>query len=184
VRLFVAIELDAAVRSRAAALAEGLRLRLGPRVIARWVPADNLHITIWFIGEVPDDRAAAILSAIDRPFDVAPFDLHIAGFGAFPRSGAPRVFWLGVQAGGESLARLHRELSERLRPLGIEPERRPYSAHLTIARVKPGGAGGRPPRLDPDGDAGTCRISGLTVLRSHLSSKGATYEPVLRVPLR
>jgi 2'-5' RNA ligase len=194
VRLFVGIELDTAVRSEAAAIAEALRLRVGRRVTARWIAAGNLHITLWFIGEVADDRAAAILTAIDRPFDIAPFDLHIAGLGAFPPTGAPRVFWLGVRHGGESLARLHGELAVRLTPLGIEPERRPYSAHLTIARVKPGwkdvhpSAGGygdlRAALRELAADAGACPIKEVTVFRSRLSPKGAAYEAVLRVPLR
>ena len=140
-RLFIGIELDEQVRHTAAAIAESLRTQLGRRIDARWIPSANLHITLWFIGEVPDDRAEEILRAIGAPFREAPFDIQLAGVGAFPPSGAPRVIWLGVQTGAEGLVRLHVELAERLRPLGIEPEGRGYSAHLTIARVKdvPGG---------------------------------------------
>ena len=188
-RLFIGIELDEQVRDAAAAIAESLRNRLGPRIDARWIPAANLHITLWFIGEVADDRAEALLRAIDQPFAEAAFDIHIAGLGAFPASGAPRVIWIGVPSGGERLVRLHAELAARLRAFGIEPERRGYSAHLTIARVKevPGG--------DRDGQwraafraspavAGQCRVAAVTVFQSRLSPKGATYEPLLRVPLQ
>ena len=170
-------------------MAESLRTQLGRRIDARWIPAANLHITLWFIGEVADDRAEELLRAISPPFDEAPFDIHLAGLGAFPASGAPRVIWLGVQSGAERLARLHAELAVRLRPLGIEPDRRGYSAHLTIARVKdvPGG--------ERDGQvraafrvlpavAGRCRVAAVTVFRSRLSPKGAAYEPLLRVPLQ
>ena len=187
-RVFIGIELDAHVRERAAAIAEALRIQLGRRIDARWIPAANLHITLWFIGEVADDRAEALLRTIGPPFAGASFDIHIAGLGAFPASGAPRVIWVGVPSGGEQLVRLHAELAARLRPFG-EPERRGYSAHLTIARVKdiPGG--------DRDGHvraafraspavAGQCRVAAVTVFRSRLSPKGATYEPLLRVPLQ
>ena len=173
---------------RAAAVAESLRTQLGRRIDARWIPSANLHITLWFIGEVPDDRAEAILRAIRPPFREAPFDIQLAGLGAFPPSGVPRVIWVGVQSGAEGLARLHVELAERLRPLGIEPERRGYSAHLTIARVKdvPGGerAAVRTAFRALPAVAGRCRVAVVTVFRSRLSPKGAAYEPLLRVPLQ
>lgn len=188
-RLFAGLELDEAVRTRAAAIAETLRMRLGTRVRASWVPAENLHITLWFFGEVAEERGTEILSALDRPFEVPRFDLHIAALGAFPPSGPPRVFWLGVQDGASSLGRVHGELSDRLRPLHIEPERRAYSAHLTIARVKEvaAHAGRRDLRrllAEIPSDAGACRMSEVTVFRSRLSPKGASYDPLLRVPLQ
>jgi len=188
-RLFIGVELDEAVRDSAAAIANSLRGHLGHRVDARWVPASNLHITLWFIGNVTDDRADEILRALDRPFTIPVFTVHIAGLGAFPSSGAPRVFWLGVQSGAGPLTGLYAGLATRLLPLGIEPERRAYSPHLTIARVKVARAG----KADADlrasfhvvaADAGTCSVSRVTVFRSHLSPKGATYEPLLRVPLQ
>jgi 2'-5' RNA ligase len=187
-RLFIGIELDDKVRDSSAAIADSVKRQLGRRIDARWVPAENLHITLWFIGNVADARADEIRRAVDRPFDTGAFDLHIAGLGAFPRSGAPRVFWLGIQAGAEALARLYAELSMRLEPVGLAPEQRPYSAHLTIARVREmrgrDYAGLRASLCAMPADAGTCRIQAVTVFRSHLSPKGATYEAMLRVPLQ
>jgi 2'-5' RNA ligase len=187
-RLFIGIELDDRVRASSAAIADSIKRQLGRRIDARWVPAENLHITLWFIGNVAEERADEIRRAVDRPLVTGAFDLHIAGLGAFPRSGAPRVFWLGVQDGAEALARLYAELSMRLEPLGIAPEQRPYSAHLTIARVREirgrDYAGLRASLRAMPADAGACRIQALTVFRSHLSPNGATYEAVLRVPLQ
>jgi 2'-5' RNA ligase len=185
----VGVELDEQVRDAAAAIADSLRRHLGHRVDARWIPASNLHITLWFIGNVSEDRTDEILRGLDRPFTIPSFDAHIAGLGAFPPSGAPRVFWLGVQSGAEQLAGLHAGLAARLLPLGIEPERRAFSAHLTIARVKEVRGGRAATDLRASlrvvaADAGTCRVAGVTVFRSHLSPKGATYEPLLRVPLQ
>jgi len=77
---------------------------------------------------------------------------------------------------------LYNELAARLGPLGLQPERRPYSAHLTIARIKAWPH--RTKRLEGVvADAGRCRISAVTVFRSRLSPKGASYDPLLRVPL-
>jgi 2'-5' RNA ligase len=188
-RIFIGVELDDAVRDSAAAIADSLRCQFERRVDARWIPGGNLHITLWFIGEVTGDRADEILHAVDRPFTTRSFDAHLAGLGAFPPSGAPRVFWLGVRLGAEQLASLHAELAARLLLLGIKPERRPYSAHLTLARVKDirgskGYADLRASLRKVPADAGTCRIVAITVFRSHLSPKGATYEALLRVPLQ
>jgi RNA 2',3'-cyclic 3'-phosphodiesterase len=187
VRLFIGVELDEKVRSAAALIAGDLARQLERRVTARWVPAANLHITLWFIGHVQDERGDEIRRVLERPFNSAAFELHLAGAGTFPRSGPPRVIWIGVQSGTESLVRLHSEISTRLVPIGIEPERRAYSAHLTIARVNSSVRGDyariRATLAETAADAGTCRIAAVTLFQSHVSSKGATYEPLLRVPL-
>lgn len=183
-RLFIALELTDAVKARAARIADQLRQTLGRRARARWIAAENLHVTLWFIGEVADDRWPALMSAVNAPFAVPPFDLELRGAGAFPPHGAPRVFWIGVAAGQASLQALHDELALRLQPLGFEPEPRGYSAHLTIARVKE--CRSREVRTllrEIGADAGRCRIAAVTVFRSRLSPKGASYEPLLRVPL-
>lgn len=189
-RLFIGIELSDAMKTAAAAASDRLQAAFAKarlRVDARWVPAANLHVTLWFIGEVDDARGARISEAMNAPFDVAPFTLGAAGLGAFPPSGPPRVFWVAVTAGADPLRELHRQVESRLTPFGFEPERRVYSAHLTIARVKDvaRGASHRIRRLlaDTPADAGATDITAVTLFRSHLSPKGSTYEALLRVPL-
>ncbi len=190
-RLFVAAEPSEQVRDAAAACAERLRDRLAAARAAagiRWVPRQNLHLTVWFLGEVSDPRAAAVLEALQPPLTVPAFDVHIAGFGVFPPSGPPRVLWMGVTHGLPELAAAHDEVGARLQPWGFAPEGRAYSAHLTIARIKepPHGAARAVIRqaIAPEpADAGNARIEALTVFRSRTSPKGAVYEPLLRVPL-
>ena len=190
-RLFVAAEPSEAVRHAASAVSRNVRAALESRRMGgglRWVPEENLHLTVWFLGEVSDNRAATVLDALRPPVAVPPFVLHLSGLGAFPPTGPPRVFWMGVARGREELARIHDELGTRLAPLGFVGEGRPYSAHLTLARVK------EPPPSsvravirqllrETDADAGSCQIEALTVFRSRTSPRGATYEPLLRVPL-
>lgn len=190
-RLFVAAEPSDQVRSAAEASAQRLRDRLAITKAAggiRWVPVTNMHLTVWFLGEVSDVRASAVLDALRPPLQTPAFDLHIAGFGAFPPSGPPRVLWMGVTRGLDDLARAHDEVGARLQPWGFPPEGRAYSAHLTIARVKepPHGAARAAIRqaiAHEPADAGSCRIEALTVFRSRTSPHGAIYEPLLRVPL-
>ncbi|MFL6280404.1 MAG: RNA 2',3'-cyclic phosphodiesterase [Vicinamibacterales bacterium] len=188
-RLFVGVELDQGVRDAAAALSDSLRRDLGQRVDARWVPAANLHITLWFLGEVEPSSVQSTMRALESAFHEGAFDLEISGLGAFPPSGSPRVFWLGVTAGAASLARLHAELTSRLEPLGFAAERRVYSAHLTIARVKEISRGVssddiRATLRSRPAQAGRCRVEAVTVFRSRVSSKGATYEALQRVRLQ
>jgi 2'-5' RNA ligase len=190
-RLFVAAEPSEEVRAGADACVRRLRTRLERASAAagiRWVPAGNLHLTVWVFGEVSDVRARAVLDALRPPLQTPAFDVHVSGFGAFPPSGPPRVLWMGVTRGVEALARVHDEVGARLQPWGFPPEGRAYSAHLTIARVKepPHGAARAAIRqaiAHEPADAGSCRITELTVFRSHTSPHGATYEALLRVPL-
>jgi 2'-5' RNA ligase len=189
-RLFIGIELDENVRNAVTRTAEALRTRLAraaPHVDARWVRPENLHVTVWFIGEANDERTAAIQRAFALPLATPRFTLSIAGCGAFPASGPPRVFWIGLADGRESVVGVYDDVAERMIALGIEAERRRYAPHLTIARVKEAPrAEGRAVRealanvpLTP----ASCRVEAATLFRSRLSPRGATYEPLLRVPL-
>ncbi len=171
--------------------AERLRATLHAKQLdhgIRWVSAENLHLTVWFLGEVSDGRAGAVLDVLRPPLQEPAFMLHLAGLGAFPPSGPPRVFWMGLSQGTDELARLHDAIGARLLPWGFRAELRAYSAHLTLARVKeppPSAARAVIRQLlrDTDADAGRCRIEALTVFRSRTSPAGAAYEPLLRVPL-
>lgn len=188
-RLFIGAELADRVKKEAAAVSVLVRQRLreASGLDVRWVPPENLHITLCFLGEVADERGPAIADALDRPtFTVQPFALALRGLGCFPPAGPPRVFWIGVASGVTEMQRIHRELAARLAPLGFEPERRAYAPHVTIARVKhPGGS----PRMIRDvlaatpADCGVSDVAAITLFRSRLSPRGASYEPVLRVPL-
>jgi 2'-5' RNA ligase len=205
-RLFVGVELDERVRAAAADAVEELRARLKrsrTEVMARWVAPENLHVTLWFIGEANDDRAAEIRGTLQRVLSTPAFELRARGCGAFPAAGPPRVFWLGITGGAEPMLRLYGEVKDRLVGIGFEPEKRPYSPHITIARVKAvrsrvfTSAGSSQDRdLTPraaravrealagmTADCGACRIDAVTLFRSHLSPNGSRYEPLLRVPL-
>lgn len=190
-RLFVAAEPSGPVRQSAAQCVERLRARLETARAGhgvRWVAPEHLHLTVWFLGEVSDARTNAVLDALRPRLETPAFDLHLAGFGAFPPSGPPRVLWIGVTDGLAQMARVHDEVGARLQPWGFPPEGRAYSAHLTIARIKepPHGAARAAMRTaiaEEPADAGSCRIETLTVFRSRTHPKGAVYEPLLRVPL-
>src|SRR5262249_46697391 len=111
----------------------------------------------------------------------------LSRFGAFPPSGPARVIWIGIPQGGVELQSLNAEISERVAALGFEPERRSFTAHLTVARVRdPQSARGRALRgtLDAESVAFPAfSVTSVTLFRSRLSPKGSQYEALLRVPL-
>jgi len=164
-RLFLAIDIPEAVRSAIAGLIARIK-RPGPK----WVDAKNLHLTLKFIGETNDLEgiSAALGSIQGRPMNVG-----LKGLGSFPR-----VLWIGVQAPPE-MASLARCIDQALTPLGITPEQRAFSPHLTIARVKDG----RMPKFEEQPDFGTFPVSEFVLYQSRLSPAGPSYTPLRRFPL-
>ncbi len=130
-RLFTAITLPPDVIAALTRLIDRLR----PTARIHWSPASNLHITTKFIGEWPKERLdelTATLRALPAP---GPIPIEVRGLGFFPNPHAPRVFWAAVHAGPE-LAELARATDQALERLGVTAEKRPFSPHLTLARIK------------------------------------------------
>src|SRR4051812_14262192 len=109
-RLFIGIDLPEHMRDGAAAGADAVRQalsRVAPRTVLRWVNPSNLHITLWFLGEVDERRAEAIAAGLALPFGTTSFELHVGGAGVFPPSGPPRALWFDVRQGSASLIAVH-----------------------------------------------------------------------------
>jgi 2'-5' RNA ligase len=189
-RLFVAVDLDEARRLVAGRAAADLAGRLGPQGLgraAKWVEPRNLHLTIRFIGETDDARAARIQQALAPVLLTPAFDLALGGPGVFPPGGSPRVLWMGIVQGASALADLHDEVEGRLQAIGEPPEARGFSAHLTLARFKDldraRGEAVRRALREVRVAAGACRIEAATLYQSRLSPGGPTYTALLRSPL-
>jgi 2'-5' RNA ligase len=188
-RVFFGIELPEDVKAATGEIAADLRSRVAratPRAAIRWVDPENLHVTLWFIGEVSEERLETLTQATGTPYATPAFRLELSGLATFPPTGSPRVLWVGITAGMPQLQALYAELSLRLSPLGFEPERRPYSPHLTIARIRDirrRDAVSLRQALDAGHVPLIAEIAAVTLFRSHLSSKGARYQPLVRVPL-
>jgi 2'-5' RNA ligase len=110
-------------------------MHLRPSAHLKWVPVYNLHLTLKFIGEWPEEKLpqleAALRSIPKRPG----MPLLVRGLGWYPNARNPRVFWAAVQ-GGDALPALAHEIEATLEPLGIAKETRTFTAHLTLARIK------------------------------------------------
>ena len=180
VRAFFAVDLPESVRKEVAEVTEGLRREL-PRGLR--LPSDEgLHLTLKFLGDVPRGALPRLLArATARLRSEQPFAVSLAGLGAFPNARAARVLWIGVGEGGARLAKLARKLEAAARGVGAPRERRPFHAHLTIGRL-------REPRRVPLERLPVPSGSGFSVeevvlYESRLSSSGATYSPLARLPL-
>jgi 2'-5' RNA ligase len=135
-RLFTAVELPAATRARIAAFGEDLFEGVGGGV--RRVPPENLHVTVHFLGSVPEQTLPRVLEALDAATAmVAPGTADLRGVGAFPKASRPSVVWAGVgdAAPSGALHRLHQVVTDALCPLGYPAEERPYRPHVTLIRV-------------------------------------------------
>jgi RNA 2',3'-cyclic 3'-phosphodiesterase len=142
-RLFVALDIEEHIRSRIARFIEEIRA-VAPD--ARWVRSESLHITLKFIGERSEDEAPRIQHSLEAVRGTR-FDVNIRGFGLFPNPRAPRVFWIGVEA-GPALSSLAAAVDSSLSSLGIAKEKHEYNPHLTLAR---GGKGsGSPQKQESD----------------------------------
>jgi 2'-5' RNA ligase len=188
VRLFAAVEIGDMLRNRAAEISQELQRRAfvaAPRAKVAWVPADRMHVTIRFIGEVDGETASSVRRVLGVPIAIEPFALTLWGVGTFPKTGTPRVVWVGITEGREELLAIERELTERLTTLGVPEEDRAFSPHLTLARVREP-AGLKVQRLVEgltDQPMGTVRIDAITLFQSKLSPKGPAYTPLLHIPL-
>lgn len=155
----------------------------------RWVPAHQLHFTLKFLGEVPDDRIAAARDAATRAAaGVPPFDLALEGLGAFPAAGPPRVVWAGCGAGREELVAMAAAVEAAFGEAGFLKEPRPFSPHLTLGRVKdPRAIPTRPFRDALSRGAvarfGTIAAREIVLLRSDLLPAGPSYVPLVTAPL-
>lgn len=126
-RLFIAIDMPAAIKERLTTLCCGL-----PG--ARWVEPDHMHLTLRFIGEVDSTIFKDVREALTQVRG-EPFSLQLDGIGFFPPRGKPRVLWAGIRKNAELLQLRNRVESELIR-LGLEPEGRKYAPHITLARLK------------------------------------------------
>ncbi len=134
-RLFIALDLPPEVKERLTQVQK--KLRRHDRDTVRWVRPEGMHLTLRFLGEVPEGEVPPLASALARVAAAGrPFHLEARGFGVFPHLARPRVLWVGVGGDVEVLGALQREVERAVRALGYAAERRRYTPHLTLGRVR------------------------------------------------
>lgn len=188
IRSFIAIELPADVRSELEKLQGSLKSARFD--FARWVPAENIHVTLKFLGNISPARVNDIVDVVkelSREFE--PFELEIGGIGAFPNLKRPRVLWIGLGGDIDRLQTLQGSLEERLARLGFTKESRGFTPHLTLARLREN-MSPEQRRAFSDLIAGRsvwlgCRfvVDCISLMKSQLLPSGAVYTRIARTKL-
>lgn len=134
-RLFIAVNAPDAVKEGVAALQGAIKKTVSG---VKWVEKENLHLTLKFLGEIPGDRAAEISAALRKALrGTGVFRITLGGIGTFPSGYGPRAVWVGVKEGAGLLKNAAAAIDEALLGLGFRKEKRGFSPHMTLGRMKP-----------------------------------------------
>jgi 2'-5' RNA ligase len=184
VRLFAAIEIDPAICERLVRVQKELR---GFDRAIRWLTPDQMHLTIKFLGEVPDGDVPVVCDALKSIAEETPaFDLEVHGLGCFPERGGVRIVWAGLREPTGALVECREHCETLFAELGFKQEHRGFAPHLTIGRVKEARSS-EEIRLAVERHAdyagGAQGVDEIVLFESVLKREGAQYAPVCRCEL-
>jgi 2'-5' RNA ligase len=188
VRVFVACEVPGEVQRTIGDIIARLNETSGDAV--RWVRPDSVHVTLKFLGEVPQKKLPAIKMALQEAVvRHSPFHLELSNIGTFGGREGLRLMWVGIAGDVLRLEAMVRDVNLALAVVGFEPERRPFRPHLTLGRVRDTVPTRR--RAEIEVDVGKVevpevewRTSQLTLMKSRLTPRGAEYDVISTFPLR
>ena len=185
-RAFFCLELESQLQQELGKITQALRK---VRVKVSWVKLENLHVTVRFLGEIPETlipkleaagRDALLQSGIQKPIEC-----ELDEVGAFPSIDQPRVIWVGCSREPEEVGSLVAHLQEKLNLLGFAPEHEQFVTHITLGRVKEEGPSAQTltqalSSMQPF--RYKSRASVLTLMASQLTPQGSIYRPIFRLP--
>lgn len=194
IRTFVAVELEASVRQALAQVQATLRSRLeksvGSGVRIQWVKPESIHLTLKFLGDMPEDRVPDVQTVLTRVAGGhSRFTVDVEGLGVFPDARAPRVLWVGLTAHVDALKRLAADVEAVLGAIGFAPESKPFNPHLTLARIKErsrdiGQTLAVDRMLERAAPIGTVMVNAIALMKSELKPSGAVYTKLCEVSLK
>ena len=176
-RLFIAIEIPQSIRTTFASLLKEFRA-IAPQV--KWVRAENLHVTLKFLGETEPAKLGPLQNVLSAVRSTEPVNLEFRALGFFPHEKRPRVFWAGMEA-SVNLKPLAADIDQAVHRLGFPLEERPFTPHLTLARFQPPGI---PPKLlqaikEKSAQTFGCLLTReIHLIESKLKPTGAEYTTV------
>lgn len=188
VRSFIAIELPDELKLGLAQLEAKLKMSNQPWV--KWVDPYSIHLTLKFLGSIGVDRTGEVTKAMEAAVQgIPPFRLEVKDLGAFPSLRRVQVAWVGVSGEVDKLSQLQRLLESNLARLGFAPESRPFTPHLTLARLR------NQASLDERQSFGeliattkfeaayTVKVDAISLMKSQLTGEGAIYSRISSVEL-
>ncbi len=187
-RAFLASELSPDLQDTIHTATADLRQRLRGDLI-RWVPAQNVHLTLKFLGDVSPSSLDLIKQMLlAEATEYPPFEVQVEGIGCYPNPRRPRVLWVGLRAPAE-LASLQRAIEAASARLGYESEERDFSPHLTIGRVRQNASSTDLHNIRTALDEvhvgwlGTARVDAIHLFKSELRPEGSVYTRLFSAPL-
>jgi len=188
VRSFIAIELPEEVKLGLAQLQT--RLKLGKQPWVKWVEPHSIHLTLKFLGNIPVDKIGEITRAMEEAAqEISPFRLEVKDLGVFPNLRRVQVAWVGISGQLDKLGQLQQGIESNLARLGFTSESRPFTPHLTLARVRDRASLEERQRFGQL-IASTkfeavyaIEVDAISLMRSQLTREGAIYSRISSVGL-
>jgi 2'-5' RNA ligase len=188
-RTFIAVEIPQHTQKQIQQAIEPLHKELGMSLV-RWVPENNIHLTLKFLGDVSPANVDHLTQILRTEADTCPaFDIHIGELGSFPSLKLPRVLFIGIQAPAE-LEALYRGIESACARLGYESEGRGFTPHLTIGRVKQDASAMDQQKIRRTlagttiDSLGTARVHSVHLYKSELKPTGSVYTQIFSAPLK
>ncbi len=188
-RAFIAIQLSAELKRLISELQAELK-RGNPEMAAvSWIRPEAMHLTLRFLGDIEESQVAAITDVLQMgSAPLRPFTLEARGVGGFPTSARARVLWVGLsgdEEGMRALCNLQTTIEEGIVEMGFVREDRPFTPHLTLARIKDGRASGPVRRLlmnESDRKVGEFHAGSVLLIKSEPRPTGSVYTSLVEVP--
>jgi 2'-5' RNA ligase len=183
-RSFIAIKIPDEIKKNMVTIQEQLKKA---KVEASWPRAEGMHLTLKFLGDVPETRITEIVNGLQTAAEgIGQLRLEVKGIGTFPNSQNPRVVWIGISGDIEKLTKLQGAVEDTMARIGLERDKRKFAAHLTLGRIK--NIRSRDQWLAVLAELRDRSLSGfdatsIYLMKSELKSAGAVYEEMGRVDL-
>ena len=187
IRSFIAIELPNRLRLELGQLEAQLKSSKQPWV--KWVNPDSIHLTLKFLGNIASDRTGEITRAMEEAAQgIPPFHLEVKDLGVFPNLKRVQVAWVGISGEVDKLGEFQQRLESNLACLGFAPESRPFTPHLTLARLRNQASLDERQRFGQliagsRFEAGAIEVDAINLMRSQLTREGAIYSRISSVRL-
>ena len=189
IRSFIAIELPDEVRSALAELQTELQRNKPPQV--KWVGPHGIHLTLKFLGNIAAAKISDVTGAIEQASrGFSPLSLEVKGLGVFPNFQRVRVVWVGVGGDVDRLKQLQQRIDSNLVPLGFARESRPFTPHLTLARVREKATPTEQQHLGQliagarFETAHRFTAESINLMQSQLTTEGAIYRQITTISLK
>jgi RNA 2',3'-cyclic 3'-phosphodiesterase len=187
-RAFIAVELPLEIRQTVCAATSNLQKGIGSLV--RWVPMENMHLTLKFLGDISPSNMNMLCQMLHAETDLFNcFELRLKGLGSFPSLKRPRVIYIGIQAPA-ALETLQRGIESASRRIGYQSEERGFSPHLTIGRVRQNVTATEQQTIrhaleETEIDSlGSARVDSVHLYKSDLKPTGSVYTRLFSAPLK